>query len=174
MQTERRGDGFNIYRVRLPERPEEFVDAVSLLPAEICFTHGLVGEVIAGFCTRLIQQGEKISPEVFRPNRPFINLLHEVVAINAPAVPELQAAARRQQTGWVYILDGRTLTPQGTVPAHDIIGAFEVRGGAIVPESYSANPKHLLFSSQGFFQLSTTSLQNALLERLIKAVTKGK
>src|SRR5262249_21366909 len=34
--------------------------------------------------------------------------------------------ALRQQDGWIYILDGRTPTPQGAVPPEDISGAFEV------------------------------------------------
>jgi hypothetical protein len=160
---------FNVYRVRLPERPEEFVDVVSLLPPEVCGNHGLAGEVIAGFCTRLMQQGEKISAETFRPNRPFIDLLHEVIANAAPADPALQAAARQQQTGWVYILDARTPTPQGTVPPHDIMGAFEVRNGAIVAGSYSANQKHRLFSDDGFFKLPDEFLQDALMKRIFSA-----
>jgi hypothetical protein len=166
---ERQRDGFTIYRVRLPEKPQEFVDLVSLLPPEVCFAHGLAGEVIAGFCTRLMQQGEKISPETFRPNRPFVNLLREVIANAAPADPALQEAARQQQTGWVYIIDARTPTPQGAVPPHDIMGGFEVKNGMIVAGSYSANQKHQLFSENGFFQMPDKFLQDALMERLFKA-----
>ena len=126
---------------------------------------------MVGFLTRLIDEGEKLDPSIFRANKPLVDLLHEVISRNTPAVPEFRATALRQHTGFTYILDGRTPTPQGHVPPHDIIGRFEVRDPAIVLDSYRANPHHLLLSTDGFFKIPVKSLQDALMERVIKAAT---
>ena len=72
---------------------------------------------------------------------------------------------RYEADGWVYLIDGRTRTPGGAVPPEDIIGAFEVRGGRIVPGSYQAGPRHRILSRDGFFRLSP-DLEAALLEEL--------
>jgi hypothetical protein len=40
----------------------------------------------------------------------------------------------------VYLLDARTPDPSGRVPPHDIIGAFDVRDGALVTGSYRHAP----------------------------------
>ena len=103
----------------------------------------------------------------FRPNKPFVELLHGVIAMHAPNLPGLKAEARRQGAGWVYLIDARTPTPDGEVPPHDIIGAFEVQDSAIVPGSYQPNANHQILSSQGLFQLEPT-LQEQLMERITK------
>jgi hypothetical protein len=79
----------------------------------------------------------------------------------------LQAEARRQHTGWLYVIDARTPTPAREVPAYDIIGAFEVREGTVVPQSYQPNGNHRLFSSNGLFKLDST-LHEKLMNRVIK------
>jgi len=165
---------FTLCRVRRPDGLDGFVDIVTLLPPETFAKTGIAHEAIVGYYTKLVaegEEGERIDPATFRPNKAFVDLLHDVIATNAPDVPELQSAARQQHTGWLYILDARTPTPAGDVPLRDIIGAFEVREDAIDPNSYWANSDHLLFSSDGIFKLSSTSLQKALMERLTKATT---
>jgi len=160
---------FTVYRVRRPDGLDGFVDILALLPPEIFTKRGIGYDSIVGHWTEFVAEGDEMPAATFRPNKAFVALLHDVVAINAPLVPELQTAARKQHKGWLYILDARTPTPDGEVPLRDIIGAFEVREGAMVPDSYWANPEHLLFSSDGLFQLGSTSLQKALLERVMKA-----
>ena len=39
------------------------------------------------------------------------------------------------------------------MPPQDIIGAFEVRDGALVTGSYRHNPQHRLFTAAGWFRL---------------------
>jgi hypothetical protein len=56
-------------------------------------------------------------------------------------------------SGFVAIVDQRTPTPDAEVPPEDIIGAFEVHNGMIVPELYRASPNHRLLTGDGFFQL---------------------
>jgi len=152
---------FTVCRVRRPDGVDGLVDVVTLLPPEVFSKWGVANETIVGFCTKLVAEGTHIDAATFRPNKAFVDLLHDVIKTNAPEVPEFQTAARRQDAGWACILDARTRTPAGEVPAHDIIGSFEVRDGAIVPNSYSANRNHLLFSSDGLFKLPSTSLQEA-------------
>ena len=86
-------------------------------------------------------------------NERFVDLLHGVIAQWAPLEPGFAEEALRQQDGWIYILDGRTPTPQGRVPPEDIIGAFELRGGKIEPSSYQRFADHELLTERGLFQL---------------------
>ncbi len=72
----------------------------------------------------------------------------------------------------MYLIDARTPTPAGVVPPSDIIGAFEVRAGEVVPRSYQPNVNHLLVSSNGLFKLES-ALHEKLVERLLKQVTES-
>lgn len=163
-------DSFYVYRV---ESPEGFRHVVSLLSHEFALASGLASEAIVGECIQPFEFGEAITAANFRPNRRFLEVLHDVIATEAPTIPALQAEARRQHTGAVAIIDGRTPTPTGTVPSHDVIGGFEVRDGTLVPGAYRPNMNHLLFSSDGLFQLHPI-LRARLLERLTKGATESR
>jgi hypothetical protein len=65
---------------------------------------------------------------------------------------------------FIYIIDQRTPTPEGSVPPEDIIGAFEAAGGKIVPGSYQANGEHMILSPAGFFRLGSELNQCLLRE----------
>jgi hypothetical protein len=88
---------YHVYRVNLPEG---LTDVVSLLPGDIVFASGLAPEAIVGGFVTLLENGEGFTEANFRPHRPFLDLLHDVIATDAPTLPELQDEARRQQTGW--------------------------------------------------------------------------
>lgn len=151
-----------VYRIKTPEGLKDYV---SCLPHEHVFAHGLTPESILGVLLRLLAPDEAITPAVFVSNRTFADFMHNVIARRGPDLPGLVTAARRQQDGWIYIIDQRTRTPQGAVPPEDIVGAFEVKGGRVVPGSYKANPQHVLLSADGFFQLEP-ELHACLLEAL--------
>jgi hypothetical protein len=120
-----------------------------LSPAEVRQLSGIPPESIPGWF-----EGEDESVDSFRPNPVFIEYLHEVIRSAGPEDPGLQRAAAEQGAGWVYIIDLRTPDgPQGSVPPEDIIGAFEVRSGRIVAESYQIFPAHRIFTSNGFVVL---------------------
>jgi hypothetical protein len=106
-----------------------------------------------------------VTPDNFGRNPVFVDFLHQFIAVHAPASPEIQAAASEQRTGWIYIIDRRTPTPEGRVPPEDILGGFEVSQGRIVPASYRANPAHRILSSSGFFRLGP-ELEALLIEEL--------
>jgi hypothetical protein len=147
-------------------------DYVTLIPPETFFARGLCPEAVVGVVSRPVESIERITTDVFSRNRVFVDFMHDVIARNAPDDPSFQAAARRQQDGYIYIIDQRTPDPAGTVPPEDIVGAFKIVNGLADRESYWRNPKHvILSSSNGFFNLGP-NLQKGLLEELAACCTE--
>jgi hypothetical protein len=109
----------------------------------------------------------EIKEDSFRPNPIFVRLLHRLIAKHAPTLQALQDEARRLGDGAVYMIDGRAPTPHGAMDPEDIIGVFLAAAGAVLPESYQANPNHLLLSRHGWFVLNA-QLQEKLLEELYR------
>lgn len=146
-------------------------DYVTLLSPDTAFSQGLPPEAIVGVLAHPLKPDEPITPDIFSRNRVFVDFMHQVIARHAPHHPGLQAEARRQGNGFVYIIDQRARDPRGTVPPADIIGGFEVKDGEAVPESYHSNPNHLILSSDGFFRLDS-NLHQHLLEELMALSSK--
>ncbi len=115
----------------------------ALSPADVADT-GLRGEAVLGLLSR--PEGP-IDAENLRPNPAFLAFLHWAIAKHAPGNRHLLDSARRQGDGWVYIIDARTPSPQGSVPPEDILGAFEVRQGALV--RYQASPTYRVATANG-------------------------
>jgi hypothetical protein len=153
-----------VYRVDTPDGEKDYV---SCLTHEQVFARGLPPEAIIGVLLRPLEAGEPITPAVFARNRVFVEFMQSMIARRGPELPGLVAEARRQGEGWVYVIDQRTRTPQGAIPPEDIVGAFEVKGGQVVPDSYRPSPRHLILSADGFFQLGA-ELQACLLEELAR------
>ncbi len=140
-----------VYRVDLPEG---ITDLVTIVPPEQATRQGgLIPEAIVGRLSHLLGKDDQITSENFARNTVFVDFLHHVIAHHAPNQPPLRAEAQQQGSGWIYIIDQRTPTPEGEVPPEDIIGAFEVVDGHVVPESYRGSPQHRVLSAHGFFQL---------------------
>ena len=152
-----------VYRVHTP--PDGEKDYVVCLSPEIVSRGGCPQEAILGVLLQPVEPGMRITPAVFWQNPAFVDFLHEVIARRGPQVPGVIEEAMRQQKGWVYVIDGRTRTPQGHVPPEDILGAFTVSSRKIVPGSYSRCPKHLVLSADGFVRLAA-ELLDCLLEEL--------
>ena len=129
------------------DTPNGSKDSLSCLPHEQAFRRGLSPEAVIGELRRPLKPNEAITPAAFARNRVFVDFMHEVIARRGPEFSGLIAEARRQGDGWVYIIDQRTKAPQGAVPREDIVGAFEVKEGQLLPGSYRPNPKHMLAPS---------------------------
>lgn len=121
---------------------------------------GLPTEAIIG---TLPANVTSISPIHFKPNPAFANFMHDVIRRYAPLHKDLQDAAQRKAEGWIYIIDCRVTDPQGEVEKEDVIGAFKIESGVIVPDSYQRNNGHLLVSNRGPFCLDDF-LRSKLLE----------
>ena len=160
------------YYVCRADTPEGTRDYVTLIPPDAALAHGLAAEAIVGVLARPLGPGESITPAVFARNRVFVRFLHDVLARHAPGQPGIQAEARRLGNGWISIIDQRTPTPAGPVPAEDILGAFEVKNGEVVPRSYRQNPNHRILSATGFFRLDA-GLQECLLRELATRIPGG-
>jgi len=123
--------------------------ALSLLaPDKVAALGRLPGAGICGFLVEV--EGR----EEFRPNRIFVELMHRVIAETGFSEPSLIAAAKAQQSGYLYIIDFRTPEgPTGNVPPADIVGCFEVEDGALVPGGYQPNSRYRIFTEDGLPRL---------------------
>ena len=162
-------NGFSVCRVDAGNSMRDFV---TLVPAETFSSRGLVNEAIVGVLSRLLEDDEQITPDVFTRNHVFVEFMHEVIARHAPRDPSFHEEARRQGNGWIYIIDQRTPDPAGTVPPEDIVGCFQIANGKVIPESYQSNSKHLIFSAHGFFDLGS-NLNGALLDEVLSCYSEG-
>ena len=108
-------------------------------------------EIVGQF--ELVDGEPDMAPASFARGKDFTEFLHASIARHGPEVPDLVEAAEGQHGTYVYVIDGRTPTPQGRVPPEDIIGSFRVEHGRIAPSAYQRFPAHRLFTERGFFQL---------------------
>lgn len=152
------------YRVEIEGRRH---DVVSPIDGRWLFEHGygLADRAIVGVMLRRVDDGGEIVPDNFRPNRPFVDFLHELLAAEAPQTDAARLRAARQREGYLYLIDGRTPDPDGRVPPEDIIGAIAIQAGKLIPGTYQRNDRHQLLSSAGFFVLPS-ELEAALLTQL--------
>ena len=84
----------------------------------------------------------------------FVEFLSRVIGQHIHEVPDVVHQAELQRDGHIYVIDGRTPTPDGTVAPADIIGAVAVSAGRPEAGSYQHNPHHRLLTEDGFFVLS--------------------
>lgn len=149
-------------QVKNSDDPERLRALSPLSPEQIDQIGSLKGEAILGFIT-----GEILSLEYFKPNKIFKDFIQTVIASEAPKDSEIRAAALEQKEGWLYIIDNRVadLDQEETSP-EDILGAFEIKDGLIIANSYQPNENYLLFGNNGLIQLPSS-----LHEALIKAFT---
>jgi hypothetical protein len=146
--------------------PEGFKDYITLTSPDAALSEGLIPQAILGVLNRALGPEEPITPDVVAPNSVFTKFLAFVIARHGPEQPGLVAEAGRIGKGHVFLVDQRTPTPQGPVPPEDILGAFRVEDGNVVPGSYMASPSHRLLTSNGFFQLDS-KLMDCLQRELV-------
>jgi hypothetical protein len=137
-----------------------------LSPQEVEALGGLPPEAIAGVLLGA-------SPlDGFRPNPGFTAFMHDVIRAAGPQDESLQAVALEQGDGYVFIIDLRTPDgPQGPVPPEDIIGAFQVQNGRILPDRYEANTHYQVLTHNGLVHLPP-SLRAAFVAMLPRVASK--
>ena len=106
----------------------------------------------------LVNGEPNMLPASFAGGKDFADFLHDSIARHGPATQCLVDAAKVQRGGYVYVIDGRTPTPQGRVLPEDIVGSFRVEHGRISAAGYQRFPSHRLFTERGFFQLEAELL----------------
>jgi len=161
----------NIFQVKTPDGFKEFA---SLLPTQEVFSHGIAPEAIIGELTQPVPRDAPIPLNAFVRNSLFVELMHTVIAREAPRLNSFQSEAKKQNNGWVYVIDRRTQDSRGEVPKEDVIGAFEVKNGKVVEGSYAANRNHRILSDRGFFDLGTELYELLLTELRLRNGKKQK
>ena len=160
--------GKTIWVCRVQKTGEEPQELVTLLPPNDAFSKGIIPEAIVGVLKRPLTEGEAVKPENFVRNKIFNDFMHEIIAREGLKLKELEVEARRQGEGWVYLVDARTAAPREKVPPHDIIGAFEVKAGRLIAQSYKRNHRHILLSQEGFFRLPPEIYEELLKELKVR------
>ena len=135
---------------------------------EGAFKKGIPGEAIIGE----LDSSLSVTPEKFRRNSIFKNVLHQVIADIIPELPDAQEEARRQHEGSLLVIDARVADPQGAVAPEDILGGFRVENGLIVKGSYQMNDSHIFITDKGLFRLQP-AIHDALLRRLQNYPTRS-
>lgn len=155
-----------IYDVTSPKdgKPVRFV---SMLPPDVATEIGLPGESVIG---TLQGEGEHVRPEDFEVNPAFLPFLHWVIGKHGNECPGIVEACKRQQDGFVYVLDARTPDPLGKVPPEDIIGAVKVEKGQ--PISYEGHSAYQPLTATGFLRLEPW-LKERIIEELRALPTAG-
>ena len=101
---------------------------------------------------------DPITPDNFRSNTVFINLLQGLMAEHGEWMDEMRIDADALGNGVLYVIDERSPKPvegqEWTVRSDDLIGEFGVKDGEIVPSSYRRNPDFALVNEEGLFQLT--------------------
>lgn len=126
---------------------------VAVVEPALVRERGLVPEVILGAVTAGAGAKPTITPEAFTQNRAFVMFLEALVRDHIGQVDGIRREAQRLGDGHVYLVDGRTPDPGGTVPPQDVIGAVEARNGVPLDGTYQHNPNHRLLTGDGFFVL---------------------
>ncbi len=100
-------------------------------------------------------------------NPPFVDRMHDVIRRRAVQDPALSAAARKQREGYIYIIDANTPHgAMGRVPPEDIIGAFKVEFGEVVPDSYQPSSRYVVFRKDRGLVRLPGALHDALIDDL--------
>lgn len=134
---------------------------VSPLPYEHGFGSGLRPEAIMG---ELTNGPEEVTLDHFNHSPAFLQFLARVIGKRMSEWPGLIAEVQRQQNGFVYLIDKRTLTPNDAVPPEDIIGGIEIRAGQML--RFHSNPSYRMFTENGFMHLDDW-MRERLLEEIV-------
>ena len=124
--------------------------ALSVLDPSIVGDRGIPTESVLGEINAHLPS---MTPDQFETNDAFINLLHQVVQEQVPAIQEYQEQAGVIATGILSVVDLRAGKITGETSEEDLIGQFTVRTGDILADTYAPNPKYKPLSNNGPIEL---------------------
>ncbi len=156
---------FHLYDVDTEDGP---VKMVAVLPPDLAAENGLPSPAVAG---TVPADATEINRANFTANDEFSDFLNFVIAKHGAEDPVLKAQAAAQGEGWVYMVDLRIANDAREeeyeeVDTADILGAFRVESGAVVPGSYRGNPNHQLLGERGLVQIDDW-VRERLVEELL-------
>lgn len=151
---------FHLYDVETDDGP---VSMIAVIPPESAMEAGLPSPSVVG---SVPQGAGEITLENFTPNQEFSDFLSFVIAKHGAADPALVSQAKEQGDGWVLMVDLRVDEDEAEVETEDVLGAFRVEGGEVVPGSFRGNPNHELLSERGLVQVDEW-VHEKLIEELL-------
>ncbi len=102
-------------------------------------------------------------PDGFRQNGTFLHFLNWVISLEVPHLPDAQAEAKALGSGLLQVIDGRAdLAGEEPPKPEDLIGAFSVENGLIVPGTYRPYFSHCPLTEAGLFKLDPLLCQKIL------------
>lgn len=156
---------FHLYDVETDDGP---VKMIAVVPPEAATESGLPSPAVAGTVPR---DATEITPENFTENAEFSDFLNFVIAKHGASDESLRAQAAAQGDGWIYMVDLRIAESDEAseefeaVDTEDILGAFRVENGAVVPGSYRGNPNHRILGDRGLVRVDDW-VRDRLLEEI--------
>ena len=152
----------NVYLVGMLEDGVEKLYLSILHPGDID-QNSIPPEAIVGRLKEQNPPGQSpFTPGNIIVNSVFVAFLQDVVRRRGAEDPELIISARMRKEGMGLMLDRRCVE-KGNIEFEDLIGAFEIKDGKIVPESYQENEHYEVVSKDGFMTLGHW-LEGILLE----------
>ena len=141
----------NIVEAEINERELFLVTLASKKKVEL---EGLISNLILGSLPFIPNKESEIH-QIFQENKEFRSTLTSFINTVLTRQDELINQAKAQGTGWIYLIDQRTPTPQGETPPEDIIGGFQIENGESL--KFTPNTKHTLISRSGVFDLGNSA-----------------
>jgi hypothetical protein len=145
------------FQVDFGDGPKEYLTCVDI--ERLNKGRGIPVEALIGVVLQPRENpGDPITPDNFRSNTAFINLLQGLMVEHGEWMDDMRINADALGNGVLYVIDERSPKPgdgqEWIVRSDDLIGEFDVKDGEIVPGSYRRNPDFALVNEEGLFQLT--------------------
>jgi hypothetical protein len=145
------------FRIDFGDGPKEYLTCADI--ERLTKGRGIPVEALIGIVLEPRESPrDPITPDNFRQNTAFINLLQGLMAEHGEWMDDMRIDAEAKGNGVLYVIDERSAKPvegqEWIVRSDDLIGEFDVKDGEIVPGSYRRNPDFALVNEEGLFQLT--------------------
>jgi hypothetical protein len=145
------------FQVDFGDGPKEYLTCAGI--ERLNKERGIPVEALIGMVLKPRKKpADPITPDNFRSNIAFINLLQGLMVEHGEWMDDMRIDADALGNGVLYVIDERSPKPvegqEWIVRSDDLIGEFDVKDGEIVPGSYRRNPDFALVNEEGLFQLT--------------------